>query len=171
MTRHAGLEGSELLRQLLDRNRSELTQVITDVVLKTVKALFGQRMYAVTGRTGRDGPLCYAASVVLQQGPSCFRLRLAFDSTLLKTLIVGVYPLDAANSDDALGDVVAEMSDIIAGHVKTFINQKGFDVSRDLPVVETAAASADVTVGSFSLNFSIFRNALSVRNLLNVSLL
>lgn len=171
MTRQPGAQGNDFLRQVLDRTGSELPQVITDAVLKTVKAMFGQSMYAVQGRTGGDVPPCYAASVVLVQEPSCFRLRLAFDGTLLKTLVVAIYPLEAANSDDALSDVAAEISNIVAGHVKTFVNQRGFNVSRDLPVVENAAAGADAVTGCFSLNFSIFRNSLSVRNLLNVSLL
>jgi len=38
-------------------------------------------------------------------------------------------------------------------------------------VVENAATGADAVTSSFSLNFSIFCNSLSVRNLLNVSLL
>lgn len=171
MTGDVTVEENELLRQILDRNRSELTQVIIEVVLNTVKALFGQRMYAVQGRAGQTGPPCYAASVLLMQGPGRFRLRVAFDGTLLKTLIVAIYPLDAANSDDALTDIAAEVSNIIAGHVTTFVNQKGFDVSRDLPVVETVAALTHAGRDSFSLNFSIFKGAPSVRNLLNVSLL
>jgi CheY-specific phosphatase CheX len=171
MTRCAGVQENELLKQVLDRIGSELTHVITDAVLKTVKAMFGQGMYAVQGRTGQDVPPCYAASVVLVQGTSCLRLRLAFDGPLLRTLIAAVYPLEAANLDDALRDVASEISNIIAGHLKTFVNQKGFNVSRDLPVVENVATGADAVTGSFSLNFSIFRNSLSVRNLLNVSLL
>jgi len=171
MTCSAGTQENEFLGQVVDRTGGELTQVITDVVLKTVKAMFGQSMYAVQARTARDVPPCYAASVVLMQGSSCFRLRLAFDGPLLRTLIAAVYPLEAANLDDALRDVASEISNIIAGHLKTFVNQKGFNVSRDLPVVENVPTGADAVTGSFSLNFSIFRNSLSVRNLLNVSLL
>jgi len=166
-----GAQENDFLRQVVDRTGSEVMQVIAEAVLKTVKAMFGQGMYAVQGRTGQDVPPCYAASVVLVQGPSFFRLRLAFDGPLLKTLIAAIYPLEAANSDDALRDAAAEISNIVAGHVKTFVNQKGFNVSRGLPIVENAAASAEAATGCGSLNFSIFRrNDLSVRNLLNVSL-
>lgn len=171
MTGQPSAQENDFLKQVVDRTGSELTQVIADAVMKTVKAMFGQTIYAVQGRAGRDLPPCYAASVVLMQGASCFRLRLAFDISLLKTLLVAIFPIEAANSDDALGDVAAEVSNIVAGHVKTFVNQKGFDVSRDLPVVENVAAGAEATTGRVSLNFSIFSNALSVRNLLNVSLL
>ena len=171
MTCTAGAQENEFLRQVVDRAGSELTQVITDAVLKTIKGLFSQKMYAAQGRTKRDVPLGYAASVVLAQGPSSFRLRVAVDDNLLKTLVAAVFPLEAANSEDALRDVVAEISNIIGGQVKTFVNLKGFDVSRDLPVVETVPAGSEAATGSVSLNFSIFRNALSARNLLTVSLL
>ncbi len=155
----------------MDRTGSELTQVITDAVLKTVKGLFSQKMYAAQGRTKRDVPPGYAASVVLAQGPSSFRLRVAVDDNLLKTLVVAVFPLEAANSEDTLRDVASEISNILGGQVKTFVNQKGFDVSRDLPVVENIAAGYEAATGCISLNFSIFRNILSARNLLTVSLL
>ena len=112
-----------------------------------------------------------AASVVLVQGTSCFRLRLSFDGPLLKTLVAAVYPLEAVNTDEALRDVASEISNIIAGYVKTFINQKGFNVSRDVPVVEDVATSTAAAAGSFSLNFSIFSNSMSVGNFLNVTLL
>jgi hypothetical protein len=171
MTCCAGSQENEFLGQVVDRTGGELTPVITDAVLKTVKAMFGQSMYAVQNRTARDVPPCYAASVVLLQGSSCFRLRLAFDGPLLKKLVAAVYPLEAANAEDALRDVASEISNIIAGHLKTFVNQKGFNVSRDLPVMESAATGADAETASFSLNFSIFQNSLSLRNLLNVSLL
>jgi CheY-specific phosphatase CheX len=171
MTRSTTSQENEFLGQVIDRTGSELTQVITEAVLKTVKALFGQSMYAVQARTARHAPPYCAASVVLVQGTSCFRLRLSFDGPLLKTLVAAVYPLEAVNTDEALRDVASEISNIIAGYVKTFINQKGFNVSRDVPVMEDVAATAAAAAGSFSLNFSIFSNSMSVGNLLNVTLL
>jgi CheY-specific phosphatase CheX len=155
----------------MDRTGSEMTQVITEAVLKTAKAMFGQSMYAVQTRTARHAPPYCAASVVLVQGTSYFRLRLAFDGPLLKTLVAAVYPLEAVNTDEALRDVASEISNIVAGYVKAFINRKGFNVSRDMPVVEDVATSAAAGAGSFSLNFSIFSNSTSVGNLLNVTLL
>jgi hypothetical protein len=155
----------------MDRAGSELSQVITEAVLKTVKAMFGQSMYAVQARTARYAPPYCAASVVLVQGTSCFRLRLAFDGPLLKTLVAAVYPLEAVNADEALRDVASEISNIVAGYLKTFINLKGFNVSRDVPVLEDVATGAAAADRYFSLNFSIFSNSLSVGNLLNVSLL
>jgi len=41
----------------------------------------------------------------------------------------------------------------------------------DLRSGHFSGTGADAVVGSFSLNFSIFRKSLSLRNLLNVSLL
>src|SRR5271170_4459492 len=143
MTCCAGAQKNEFLGQVVDRTGSELTQVITDAVLKTVKAMFGQSMYAVQARTARDVPPCYAASVVLVQGSCSFRLRLAFDGPLLKKLVAAVYPLEAANADDALMDVASELSNIIAGHLTTFVNQKGFNVSRGSPVMENMATGGD----------------------------
>jgi CheY-specific phosphatase CheX len=171
MTRSTTLQENEFLGQVMDRTGSELTQVITEAVQKTVKAMFGQRMYAVHGRIARHTPPYCTASVFLVQGTSCFRLRLAFDGPLLKTLVAAVYPLEAVNTDEALRDVASEISNIIAGYVKTFINQKGFNVSRDVPVVEDVATSTAAAAGSFSLNFSIFSNSMSVGNFLNVTLL
>jgi hypothetical protein len=49
------------------------------------------------------------------------------------------------------------------------VNKSGYDVSRDIPVSSTGAGAV-AALGSLGLNFSIFRNNLSVSNLLTVSL-
>lgn len=171
MKEKASASSNDFLRKVLEQAGGKLSDNIADSLKNTIETMFGQKVYAAKARTVPDTQRIYTAVVTMTQGEASFRLRLAVDGNLIKTLVASSYPLEAANSDEILLDAVAEVANVVSARLNSFINDiEGCDVSRGLPVSAVEAGDV-VAAGSLNLIYSIFRNNLSVRNLLTVSLL
>jgi two-component system chemotaxis response regulator CheY len=158
-----------LLDEILNRTGNELMGAISDSVMKTVETLFGKQLEAAQPEK-RHLPSAYAATVKLTQGQASADLRLVFDRALLETLVSEIYSREEAHSEAVLKDAASEISNIVCNRIKAFANAKGMTLETGFPRVDDADKPPAGPGTPVSLNFSLVKNMLSVRNMLRVDM-
>lgn len=160
---------NKLLEQVMSSSGFDFAEALSSSVMDTIETMFGQKMEQAKDKKGeknRD----LATSIMLTQGKDKARLRLVFDRTMLEQLASKVYTAEEMKDDRIMKDAASEVTNVVCNKIKAFLNERGFQLNMSLPQEDTPETPQTVSETTVNLYFSLVKNTLSIRSVLQVNM-
>lgn len=160
---------NKLLEQVLNASGFDFAEALSSSVMDTIETMFGQKMEQAKDKKGeknRD----LATSILLTQGKEKARLRLVFDRGMLEQLASKVYSAEEMKDDRIMKDAASEVTNVVCNKIKAFLNERGFQLNMSLPQEDTPEPPQTVSETTVNLYFSLVKNTLSIRSVLQVNM-
>lgn len=161
-------EQRKLLEQMLNSTDGEFTEALSASVMETIEAMFGQKLEAADGKKKENTAI--AVGIMLEQGKEKAKLRLVFDRNLLEDLGSKVYSEEELKSDSVIKDAASEVANVVCNKIKAFLNARGFQLTMGFPEPDHPELPEKPGETTINLHFSLVRNTLSVRSVLQVNM-
>lgn len=161
-------EQRKLLEQMLNSTDGEFTEALSASVMETIEAMFGQKLEAADGQKKENSAI--AVSIMLEQGKERAKLRLVFDRHLLEDLGSKVYSDEELKDEGVIKDAASEVANVVCNKIKAFLNTRGFQLTMGFPEPDSPELPEKPGETTINLHFSLVRNTLSVRSILQVNM-
>lgn len=128
--------------------KTDIENLVGRTMRDTFEGMFGWRLQpCAQGNRPIPAPVHSLAQLREAEAPVEVSVRLDFDPQLLSLAGAHIYPDDMRNSPDMFTDMAAEIANILAGRLKTYLNRQGFA----LTLACTAAAAGSPQAASPAL--------------------
>jgi YesN/AraC family two-component response regulator len=158
----------KLLEQVLNSTGNEFAEALSNSVMDTIETMFGQKMQQAQAKKRENREL--AVSIMLTQGKDKARLRLVFDRAMLEQLAAKVYTPEEMKDDRIMKDAASEVTNVVCNKIKAFLNERGFKLNMSLPQEDNPEAAQVASETTVNLYFSLVKNTLSIRSVLQVNM-
>lgn len=158
----------KLLEQMLNSTDGEFTEALSASVMDTIEAMFGQKLEAADAQKRENTAI--AVGIMLEQGKEKARLRLVFERHLLEDLGSKVYSEEELKDEGVIKDAASEVANVVCNKIKAFLNARGFQLTMGFPEPDSPELPEKPDETTINLHFSLVRNTLSVRSVLQVNM-
>lgn len=106
--------------------KTDIENLVGRTMRDTFEGMFGWRLEpCAQGNRPIPAPVHSLAQLREAEAPVEVSVRLDFDPQLLSLAGAHIYPDDMRNSPDMFTDMAAEIANILAGRLKTYLNRQG----------------------------------------------
>jgi hypothetical protein len=122
-----------------EMTRKDVSEFVGQTVVDTFNVMFGDNVIdraAMAMPINRSDANYILASVRLSQGDADVDFCFNFNRDLLLIILARIYSREVLSGDFVFEDLASEIVNIVCSKVKAYMNERGYDMKMDFPVIE-----------------------------------